>query len=304
MTTFFVAIGTLFAYSKRLTKAFSTIYTSLGSIDRVFEVLDLEPDAGWQGGDVACTGLARGIRFEGVGFTYSDADRPALSDVSFEVARGERVALVGLSGAGKSTLLDLVARFHDPGEGRITVDGHDLRDLKRDDWMDRLALVQQQPFLFQTSLRENISYGRPGASDEEIAAACDAAQLGDFLDELPQGLDTPVGDAGARLSGGQAQRVTIARALLKDADVLLLDEATSALDSDSERKVQEALDNLMEGRTTFVIAHRLSTVRSADRILVLDHGRIVESGTHDVLVAEGGHYAHLWELQAGAVPQA
>ena len=299
MMTFFVAIGTLFAYTKRLTRAFSAIYTSLGSIDRVFEVLDMQPDAALESGTRPIAKLEDAVHFEGVGFRYSGAEEQALTDVSFVAHRGERVALVGLSGAGKSTLLDLVARFYDPEEGRILVDGVDLRELKREDWLDRLALVQQQPFLFQASLRENISYGRPGASDEEILAACEAAQLGDFLQHLPEGLETQVGDSGARLSGGQAQRVTIARAILKDADILLLDEATSALDSDSERKVQEALDNLMEGRTTFVIAHRLSTVRSADRILVLDGGRLVESGSHDELVSAGGAYARLWELQAG-----
>ena len=299
MMTYFVAIGTLFAYAKRLTRAFSAIYTSLGSIDRVFEVLDVQPDASLQSGSRPCPELRASIRFEGVGFSYPGADGPALQDIDFEVQRGERVALVGLSGAGKSTLLDLVARFYDPTEGRILVDGIDLREVKREDWLDRLALVQQHPFLFQASLRENVAYGRRGADDAAVRRACSAAQLDDFLARLPEGLDTQAGDSGARLSGGQAQRVTIARAILKDADILLLDEATSALDSDSERKVQEALNNLMEGRTTFVIAHRLSTVRSADRILVLDGGRLVEAGTHDDLVAAGGAYARLWELQAG-----
>ena len=174
----------------------------------------------------------------------------------------------------------------------------DLRHLRLSQWLDRLALVSQQPFLFQTTLAENVRYGRPGASDEDIAAATQAAFLEDFLDTLPDGMQTHVGEAGTRLSGGQAQRVTIARAILRNPDVLLLDEATSALDSESERRVQEALENLMVGRTSFVIAHRLSTVQSCDRILVLDAGRIVEQGSHDSLLASEGLYARMWRLQA------
>ncbi|MGB0954096.1 MAG: ABC transporter ATP-binding protein, partial [Planctomycetota bacterium] len=225
-----------------------------------------------------------------------------LNGINLEAKRGDRIALVGLSGAGKSTILDLVARFYDVSQGRVLVDGTDLRDLQVGTWMEHLAVVQQQPFLFQASVRDNIRYGSLDATEEQILAACKAANLEDTIAQLPEGLDTQVGDSGSRLSGGQAQRVTIARALLKDADVLLLDEATSALDSESERKVQDALENLMEGRTTFVIAHRLGTIRSADRILVLEQGRIIESGTHDELLKASGSYANMWALQVGAKP--
>ncbi len=298
MITFFAATGFLFTSVKRLTKAVSIIYSSMGATERVFEVLDLEPEIRETGAERPFGGLQGEIRFEGVGFDYGTGDGPALHDISFTVRRGERVALVGSSGAGKSTLLDLVARFYDPTEGRILVDGVDLRELRVADWLDRLAIVGQQPFLFQTSLRENVRYGRPEAAPEEVERACAAANLGDFVAGLPQGLDTPAGEAGTRLSGGQAQRVTIARAILRDADVLLLDEATSALDSESERRVQLALENLVAGRTSFAIAHRLSTIRNADRILVMEHGRIVEDGDHDTLVAAGGAYAKMWQLQA------
>jgi len=300
MVVFFVAVGGLFALVKRLMRAFTAIFASLGSVDRVFSVLDLEPEVKDADGALPFAGLRQGVRFEGVGFRYPDAESPALHGIDIEVRSGQRLALVGPSGAGKSTMLDLVARFYDVTAGRILVDGVDLREMRHGDWLNRIAVVQQSPFLFQASLRENIRYGRPDASDEEIMVACEAANLGQMLQQLPQGLDTQVGDAGARLSGGQAQRVTIARALLKDADVLLLDEATSALDSESERKVQIALDNLMEGRTTFVIAHRLGTIRGADRILVLEDGAIVESGSHEELLAANGSYAHMWHLQVGA----
>lgn len=303
MILFLTSIGMLLAYVKRLTRAFAAIYGSLGSIDRVFEVFDLKAEVTDRPAAAPFGGLKEGIRFDGVHFTYPEAPEPALNGIDLEVKRGERIALVGLSGAGKSTVLDLVARFYDVTEGRILVDGVDLRDLQVGTWMDHLAVVQQQPFLFQASVRDNIRYGTLDASEEQILAACRAANLEDTLAQLPEGLDTQVGDSGSRLSGGQAQRVTIARALLKDADVLLLDEATSALDSESERKVQDALENLMEGRTTFVIAHRLGTIRSADRILVMEQGRIIESGTHDELLAKSGSYAKMWALQVGAAPQ-
>ena len=204
---------------------------------------------------------------------------------------------MGPSGSGKSTLVDLVARFLDPTEGRVTVDGVDLRELSLDSWTRQYAMVTQVPFLFHTSVGENIRYGRPEASEEEVRAAAEAAGIGDFIDSLPQGLDTDVEDAGARLSGGQRQRLTIARAFLRGAPLLLLDEATSALDSESERLVQAALERLMDGHTVLVIAHRLSTIRRADRIAVLDQGRLVELGSHDELVASGGLYARLWSMQ-------
>ena len=300
MMTFFMAIVTAFAYTKALTRAMAAVYASLGSIDRVFYVFDQKPEVVDRPGAVPFDGFKKDIRFREVDFSYPESEEQALRGFDVRVRRGERVALVGLSGAGKSTVLDLVARFYDVSSGSILVDGQDLRELKHGDWLGRLAVVQQQPFLFQATIRENILYGRPGASEEDLLEACRAANLSETLARLPDGLDTHVGDAGSRLSGGQAQRVTIARALLKDADILLLDEATSALDSASERQVQEALENLMTGRTTFVIAHRLGTIRSADRILVLDQGQIVEEGTHEELISADGSYAHMWELQVGA----
>lgn len=300
MLVFFGAIAGTVAWTKRLAKAVSIVQTSMGSVDRVFEVFDLRSALDTGASLVPWPGLREELRFERVSFRYPEGDAEALHDVSLRVRRGERVALVGHSGSGKSTLLDLVARFHDPSSGRILADGQDLRALRPGDWLERLAVVQQRPFLFQASIRENVRYGRPAATDEEILAACRDANLGELLERLPQGLDTPVGEGGARLSGGEAQRVTIARALLKDAEILLLDEATSALDAQSERAVQLALDRLMAGRTTFVIAHRLATVRGCDRILVLDHGRLIEEGPHDELLARGGSYARLWQLQSGA----
>lgn len=300
MMAFILAIGSCFANTKKLTRAMAAIYASLGSIDRVFYVFDQEAEVKEAPDAKPFERLQDSIHFRSVDFSYPDSPEQALHNFDVEVKRGQRIALVGLSGAGKSTVLDLVARFYDVSAGSILVDGQDLREIKHGDWLDRLAVVQQQPFLFQASIRENILYGRPEATEEQLLEACRAANLTETLAHLPAGLDTQVGDAGSRLSGGQAQRVTIARALLKDADVLLLDEATSALDSASESKVQEALENLMAGRTTFVIAHRLGTIRGADRILVLEEGQVIESGTHDELLQAAGSYANMWELQVGS----
>ncbi len=239
--------------------------------------------------------ISREIRFDQVDFAYED--RLALQNINLTVPKGQVVALVGPSGAGKTSLVSLVPRFYEVTRGAIRIDGHDLRDVTLASLRGQIGVVTQQTFLFNDTVRNNIAYGRPEAVEAEIIEAAQAAFAWDFIQHLPQGLDTVIGEQGVMLSGGERQRVAIARALLKDPPILILDEATSALDSEAEREVQKALDNLIQGRTTLVIAHRLSTIRHADRIVVLEDGRIVEAGRHEDLLTRNGVYAKLYYLQ-------
>jgi subfamily B ATP-binding cassette protein MsbA len=268
---------------------------------RLFAALDIQPEIRETPDAAPLDPGPTTVGFHGVSFAYgpaADGAAPTLSDVSLTVAPGETVALVGPSGGGKSTLLSLLPRFYDVTAGAVTVNGRDIRELKLHDLRSRIALVTQEPFLFDDTVAANIAYGRPGASRAEIEAAAAAAAAHDFITALPDGYATRAGEAGLRLSGGQRQRIAIARAFLKDAPILLLDEATSALDTESEALVQAALERLMQGRATLMIAHRLSTVRNADRIHVIEAGRVVETGTHAQLVKRGGLYSRLAKQQS------
>ncbi|MDH4229782.1 MAG: ABC transporter ATP-binding protein/permease [Nitrospirota bacterium] len=270
---------------------------ALASCRRVFEIIDAEPMIADRPGALPLPAPVRGeVMFEDVSFRYRP-QIPVLDHVSLSVAAGEHVALVGASGAGKSTAVKLLMRFYDPTDGRVTLDGHDLRDIPVVNLRDQVALVSQDPFLFNGTVRENILYGRLEATPEEMLEAARAAQVDTFVSLLPEGYDTRIGERGIRLSGGERTRIAVARALLKNPPVVILDEATASVDTATERLIQDATERLIEGRTTFIIAHRLSTLRTVDRILVLDDGHIVESGTHDELVARQGAYASLFETQ-------
>ena len=294
----FVGALGLASQSLRQLANLQTVFAEgMSAARRLFAALDIEPEVRDQPGAHDLPAGDATIQFEAVGFAYGTQDGPALSDVTFNVRRGETIALVGPSGGGKTTLLNLIPRFYDATAGRVLIDGHDVRDVTLTSLRDQIGLVTQEPFLFDDTIRANIAYARPDATDAQIREAAHAAAAHEFIDALPDGYDTQVGEAGARLSGGQRQRVAIARAFLKDAPILLLDEATSALDTESEAQVQAALKRLMAGRTTILIAHRLSTVRGADRIYVIDKGRIVETGDHASLTRKRGLYARLARSQ-------
>jgi subfamily B ATP-binding cassette protein MsbA len=295
-TSFVLALGVASQSLRQLANLQTVFAEGLSAARRLFAALDVEPEVREAAGAPDLPKSRGDIGFQHVSFAYDDGG-PTLSDISFQAKRGETVALVGPSGGGKTTILNLIPRFYDASAGVVTIDGHDLRAVTLTSLRDQIALVTQEPFLFDDTIRANIAYARPSAAAAEIEHAAAAAAAHEFILDLPHGYDTSVGEAGARLSGGQRQRIAIARAFLKDAPILLLDEATSALDTESEAQVQAALKRLMAGRTTILIAHRLSTVRGADRIYVIEKGRIVETGDHAGLLRKRGLYARLAKSQ-------
>ena len=305
-----VTLGTLIAFGlilvttykpvKTLTTSYTHIMESVAGATRLFQVLDMEEEPPDRPDARPMTGLSHGIRFRDVHFDYGEG--AILSGIDLDVQPGEVIAVVGRTGTGKSTLMDLLLRFHDPTRGSIEIDGVDLRDLQRDSFLDHVAVVTQEPFLFDETIAENIRYGRPDANDDEVREAAIAASAHEFVDQLPLGYDTPVGEFGLRLSGGQRQRITIARAILRDPAILVFDEATSSLDAKTERAVQLAIEALRGQRTIFLIAHRLTTIRHADRIVVLDDGHVAEIGDHETLMSHPGIYRDLIGMTESTQP--
>lgn len=293
-------LGSLYAPLEAIMYTGSTVQGAAGSARRVLEVLQTENRVEDKPNAIALGAVRGRLQLENVTFGY-EPNRPVLKGISLDIAPGQTVALVGQTGAGKSTLVSLIPRFFDPSEGKVLLDGQDLRDLQLKTLRRQVALVLQEPFLFPISIAENIAYGSPHARFEQIEAVARAANAHDFILRMPQGYQTIIGERGATLSGGERQRISIARALLKDAPVLILDEPTSALDVETEQSFLQALERLTRGRTTLIIAHRLSTIRRADRIIVLEAGKIVESGTHQQLLARKGVYARFHSIQTGAV---
>jgi subfamily B ATP-binding cassette protein MsbA len=296
LSAFLLVMQASYRPMKDLANGWTHLMEAAPSAERFFELMDREPDVPDVPGAVRLDGVREGIRISKVSFSYGR--EAVLREVSLDVGAGEVMAIVGPTGGGKTTLADLLMRFYDPDVGSIEIDGIDLRRIERSSLLDHVAVVTQEPFLFAGTIRDNLRYGRPDASDEDIEAAARAAHVEEFIETLPGGYETDVGDAGVMLSGGQRQRITIGRAILKDPDILIFDEATSALDAKSERYVHQAIESMLSGRTVFIIAHRLSTIRHADKIAVLKNGSLVGLGTHEELMAEEGVYRELMSIQS------
>ena len=279
-----------------LTRFYSMIQRAVASVERVFDIIDTEPDIQDAPDAIELDEVRGSVEFRNVSFSYSN-DTPVLTDISLKAESGQMIAFVGPSGAGKTTITNLIPRFYDPAAGSVFLDGHDLRELTLVSLRKRMAMVLQEPFLFNESVKDNIAYGKLDATDEEITAAAKSANAHEFIVDLPKGYDTVIGERGVKLSGGQKQRLSIARAILADPRILILDEATSSVDTETEILIQNAIHRLVKNRTTFVIAHRLSTVQNADQIIVLDDGRVVERGTHEELLENGTLYKRLYEMQ-------
>ena len=293
--SFLTALLMLYEPIKRLTNVNNTIQQGIAGAQRVFSIIDTVPEIQNKAGAVPLPAIAKAIELRNVTFRYEDV--PVLNRINLTVRAGEAVAFVGMSGGGKTTLVNLIPRFYDVTEGQIRIDGLDIRDVTIESLRAQIGMVTQQTILFNDTVRNNIVYGDSGKTEADVIRAAKAANAHNFIMNLPQGYDTVIGEQGTKLSGGERQRISIARALLKDAPILILDEATSSLDTEAEIEVQEALENLMRGRTTLVIAHRLSTIRNADRIVVLVNGEIVEEGTHEALLESRGEYFRLYQMQ-------